>query len=176
MKIVTETERLIIRHYQEEDYPAFEEMNADEKVMEHFPKCLSKDESKAMFEKLNTRIDETGKCFWAVELKENNDFIGFIGLSEPNFEAAFIPCTEIGWRLRSKYWGKGYATEGAKVCIHVGWDQFGLEEIVSFAVTGNLPSIHVMHKLGMIYDKNFIHPQLHQWPEIEECVLYRLGK
>lgn len=176
MKIVTETERLIIRHYKEEDLPAFIEMNADEKVMEHFPNSLSEEESRAMFERLNTRLDETGKSFWAVELKENNDYIGFIGLSEPNFEANFMPCTEIGWRLRSKYWGKGYATEGSKACLQVGWDQFGLGEIVSFAVTGNLPSIHVMRKLGMIYDKNFIHPQLQQWPEIEECVLYRVSK
>ena len=176
MKIVTETERLIIRHYKEEDFVAFAEMNADEKVMEHFPHTLSENESMAMFERLNNRLDETGKSFWAVELKENNDYIGFIGLSEPNFEADFMPCTEIGWRLRSKYWGKGYATEGAKACLQVGWDQFGLEEILSFAVTGNLPSIHVMRTIGMTYDKNFIHPQLQQWPEIEECVLYKLSK
>ena len=176
MKIVTETERLIIRHYKEEDFSAFAEMNADEKVMEHFPSVLSEKESLAMFEKLNIRLDKTGKCFWAAELKENNDFIGFIGLSEPNFEADFIPCTEIGLRLRSKYWGLGYATEGAKACLEVGWNQFGVEEILSFAVKGNLPSIHVMRKIGMSYDKNFIHPQLHKWPELEECVLYRVQK
>ena len=80
-------------------------MNADEKVMEHSSNTLSENELMAMFERLNTRLDETVKSFWAVEFKENNDYIGFIGLSEPNFEAEFIPCTEIGWRLRSKYWG-----------------------------------------------------------------------
>ena len=176
MKIVTETERLIIRHYKDEDFDAFAEMNADESVMEHFSNTLSQEESRAMFERLNTRLEETGKSFWAVELKENNDYIGFIGLSEPNYEADFMPCTEIGWRLRSQYWGKGYATEGAKACLQVGWDRFGLEEILSIAVTRNLPSIHVMGKLGMTYDKNFFHPQLHQWPEIEECVLYRINK
>ncbi len=176
MKIVTETERLIIRHYKEEDFRAFAEMNADAEVMRNFPNTLNEDESRAMFERLNIRIDETGKCFWAAELKENNEYIGFIGLSEPNYEADFMPCTEIGWRLRSKYWGKGYATEGAKACLQVGWDQFDLEEILCIAVTANLASIRVMKKLGMTYVKNFIHPSLKQWPEMEECVLYRIRK
>lgn len=176
MKIVTETERLIVRHYKDEDFDAFAEMNADEVVMEHFPSALSPKESRAMFERLNTRLEETGKSFWAVELKENNDYIGFIGLSEPNYEADFMPCTEIGWRLRSKYWGKGYATEGALACLEVGWTQFGLTEILSIAVKNNLPSIHVMRKLGMTYENNFIHPHLKQWPEIEECVLYKICK
>lgn len=176
MKIVSETERLIIRHYKEEDFVAFAEMNADEKVMAHFPNTLSTEESRAMFERLNTRLDETGKSFWAVELKENNEYIGFIGLSEPNYEADFMPCTEIGWRLRSQYWGKGYATEGARACVEVGWNQFELDEIVSIAVTQNFSSIRIMQKLGMKYDKNFIHPKLAQWPEIEECVLYRLSR
>ena len=176
MKIVTETERLIIRHYKEEDFLAFTEMNADEDVMEHFPHTLDDEGSRNLFERLNTRINETGKCFWAVELKENNDFIGFVGLSEPDFEADFIPCTEIGWRLRRKYWGKGYATEGANACLQVGWEEYQLEEILSFAVKSNLPSIHVMKKIGMTYVKNFIHPALKQWPEIEECILYELRR
>ena len=174
MKIVAETDRLVIRHYKEEDFPAFAEMNADADVMKHFPNALSEKESLAMFERLNTRLDETGKSFWAAELKENNDFIGFVGLSEPDFEMDFIPCTEIGWRLRRKYWGKGYATEGAKACLQVGWEEYRLDEILSFAVKRNLPSVHVMKKLGMRYVKNFIHPALKQWPEIEECVLFRI--
>lgn len=176
MKIVVETERLLIRHYKEEDFPAFVEMNANEEVMHHFPNCLDEKESRELFDKINSRIEESGKCFWAAELKENNDFIGFIGLSEPNFEADFIPCTEIGWRLRRKYWGKGYATEGAKACLEVGWNDYGLDEILSFAVKGNLPSIHVMKKIGMQHVKNFMHPALEQWPEIQECVLYRLER
>jgi len=176
MKIVTETDRLIIRHYKEEDFPAFAEMNADIEVMKHFPNPLSKSESRAMFERLNSRLDETGKSFWAVEVKENNDFIGFVGLSEPSYEMDFMPCTEIGWRLRSKYWGKGYATEAAKACLEVGWNEYELNEILSTAVTANLPSIHIMKKLGMTYVKNFIHPSLEQWPEIEECVLYSLKR
>jgi len=174
MKIVTETDRLIIRHYKEEDFSAFVEMNADEEVMRHFPSTLDEEGSRNLFDRINTRIEETGKSFWAAELKENNDFIGFIGLSEPNFEADFVPCTEIGWRLRRKYWGKGYATEGAKACLEVGWNRFELEEIVSFAVVENLPSIHVMKKIGMQHLKNFMHPALEQWPEIQECVLYRI--
>lgn len=174
MKIITETERLIIRHYKEDDFAAFLDMNSNEEVMRYFPKCLDEQGSREFFTKINTRIKESGKCFWAIELKENNEFIGFVGLSEPNFEEEFIPCTEIGWRLRRKYWGRGYATEGAKACLEVGWKYYNLDEILAFAVKENIPSLNVMKKIGMHYVKNFMHPQLNESPEIQECVLYKM--
>jgi RimJ/RimL family protein N-acetyltransferase len=44
-------------------------------------------------------------------------FIGFIGLNIPSFEAHFIPCVEIGWRLACNHWGKRYAPEGTIACL-----------------------------------------------------------
>ena len=44
----------------------------------------------------------------------NRNFVGFVGLSVPRFEAHFTPCVEVGWRLAAEHWGRGYATEAAR--------------------------------------------------------------
>ncbi len=60
--------------------------------------------------------------------------LGFIGLNIPGFEAEFTPCVEIGWRLTSKYWGQGLATEGAKAMIKLEFEKFSLTEIIQKAI------------------------------------------
>lgn len=72
---VIETERLILRQWRESDLEPFAEMNADPKVMEHFPKCLSREESDASVEKFKELIEKQGWGLWAVELKEMGEFI-----------------------------------------------------------------------------------------------------
>ncbi len=57
----------------------------------------------------------------------------------PTFEARFTPCVEVGWRLAFPYWGRGYATEAARDAIGFGFDEAGLDEIVSFTVPGEPP-------------------------------------
>lgn len=174
--IVTTTERLIIRYYRESDFEGFAEMCADPDVMLHFPKTMSKSESRDFFERLRSRLLDIGRTFWALELKESGEFIGFTGLSDPNFEADFIPCVEIGWRLRKRFWNKGYATEAATACLVVGWEQYALDEILSMAVVDNKASIHVMQKIGMQYVKNFMHPALDEYPHLQECVLFKISR
>jgi RimJ/RimL family protein N-acetyltransferase len=58
-------------------------------------------------------------------------------------EAHFTPAVEISWRLDSKFWRKGYATEAAKAVIDLAFNTLKLEEVVSFTVENNtkiLPS------------------------------------
>src|SRR3546814_5641362 len=77
-------------------------------------------------------------------------FIGFIGLSVPDFGAHFLPpgqrVVEIGWRLARAFWGRGYATEGAREALRFGFAELGLAEVVSFTTrseehTSELPSL-----------------------------------
>lgn len=55
------------------------------------------------------------------ERKKEKDFIGFIGFNSPDFNAAFTPRLEIGWRLKKDAWGYGYATDGAYCCLDFGF-------------------------------------------------------
>ncbi|WP_373370791.1 hypothetical protein [Lederbergia panacisoli] len=47
-----------------------------------------------------------------MEVKENNDFIGFVGFHRATLEADFTPCIEIGWRLKKEAWEKDKQLKG----------------------------------------------------------------
>ncbi|CDZ77327.1 Acetyltransferase (GNAT) family protein [Legionella massiliensis] len=104
--------------------------------------------------------------------------IGFLGLMTPSFDAHFTPAVEIGWRLSSKYWNQGYATEGAKAVLHYAFNCLNIERLVSFTVVNNLASRRVMEKIGMHHNPpdDFEHPRLSVDSPLRKHVLYRLSK
>ena len=87
-----------------------------------------------------------------------------MGLSVPRFDAHFTPCVEIGWRLDSHYWDKGYATEGGQAVVSFAFEELGFREIISFASHGNVRPIQMMQRLRMTHDPrdDFEHPSLPQ--------------
>lgn len=172
------TERLHLRRWKESDKEPFAVMNADPVVMEFFPKLMSREESDALANDIEARFLRQGFGLWAVELKKTGQFIGFVGLNVPQFEAPFMPAVEIGWRLAKEYWGKGYATEAAKAVLDVAFNKLGLNEIVSFTVPANLPSRKVMERLGMTHNPadDFAHTKLPADHPLSKHVLYRISR
>ena len=158
-----ETPRLILRGWRDSDRDPFARMNADPRVMEFFPACLTREQSDAMIDR------ETGLL--ALELRETGEFIGFIGLAAPTFDAHFTPCVEIGWRIAAEHWGKGLATEGAREVL-----RRTTGEIVSFTTERNFRSRRVMEKLGMTHDPadDFDHPRIPEGHPLRRHVLYRI--
>ncbi|MGD1879334.1 MAG: GNAT family N-acetyltransferase [Kiloniellaceae bacterium] len=172
------TDRLILRPWRESDLAPFAALNADPEVMEHFPAPLSGLESEAVAARLRDGMVRQGFGLWAVELPDKAPFIGFIGLWAPSFEAHFTPCVEVGWRLARGFWGKGYASEGAREAVRFGFEDLGLEEIVSLTSTTNIRSQAVMRRLGMTRDPvdDFDHPNLPEAHPLCRHVLYRLRR
>ena len=175
--IELETPRLILRRWKASDREPFARLNADPRVMRYFPSTLSQAESDEMAERIQRRIAERGWGLYAAELRSTGDFIGFIGLSMPGFEAHFTPCVEIGWRLAAEFWNRGLATEGAQAVAAHAFEKWRLAEIVSFTTEQNLPSRRVMEKIGMTHDPldDFDHPRLAVNHPLRRHVLYRLG-
>lgn len=153
-------------------------MNADPRVMEHFPAPLSREESDARCAAIEAHFEQNGFGLWAVEVIETASFVGFIGLSLPRFEARFTPCVEIAWRLAADHWGRGFATEGARAVINFGFEHLELKEILSSTVPGNTRSRRVMEKLGMTHNAqdDFDHPLLPPGHRLSRHVLYRLSR
>lgn len=170
------TERLLLRQWLPEDAAPFAELNADPQVMEHFPARLSAAESDTAMARYRQSIVEQGWGFWAAQELTTGQFIGFVGLNRPRFEAAFTPCVEIGWRLQRSAWGQGYASEAARACLQFGFGTLKLTEIVSITFRGNLRSQRVMQRIGMSRDLagDFLHPLLAPEHPITPHVLYRL--
>jgi RimJ/RimL family protein N-acetyltransferase len=175
--IELETERLWLRQWIESDREPFARLNADPRVMEFLPSILDRAASDAMVDLIQTKIIEKGWGFWAVESKQDQQFIGFVGLEIPKADLPFSPCVEIGWRLAFEYWGKGYATEAAKAALKFGFDRLELPEIVSFTTIDNHRSSAVMERLEMNRDaETFEHSSLPPGHTLREHCLYRLSR
>ena len=154
-----QTPRLLLRPWRLSDRAPFAALNADPEVMEHFPSTLTSEESDAMLDRIEAHIARHGFGPWAVEIRNVTAFAGFIGLAVPSFEASVAPTVEVAWRLARSYWGKGYATEGARAALEFAFTQLNLPEVVAFTVPQNLRSIAVMRRLGMQYAGEFDHPE-----------------
>lgn len=166
--------RLGFRTWQGFDLNVFAAINADKEVMRFFQKPLSREETQSMIDRMLRLFEEKGYCYFAVDLLETRELIGTIGLGWKTFEADFTPCVDIGWRIGKKWWNLGLATEGALACLDFA-KQKQIQEVLSMASTDNLASIEVMKKIGMNYWKEFNHPELWSFPEIQRCVLYRVS-
>jgi 3-dehydroquinate dehydratase/shikimate dehydrogenase len=177
-----ETARLVLRRWKPADKEPFAEMNADDRVMEFFPNTLSREQSDALADRADGRFETYGFGLWAVKVKHDRTFIGFIGLSpfsEEDPDPLPLPAgVEIGWRLAYSSWGQGYAPEGARAALRFGFEEVGLEEIVSFTSTVNSKSRRVMEKIGMRHgpEDYFDHPRVPDDSPLKPHVLYRLGR
>ena len=148
-----ETERLIIRPWQESDRPVFHRLNREDEIMEFFPFRRTPEQADVVMDKLNSMIAEYGFGFTALERKEEGDCIGFCGLSRTDLEPFFPEgSVEIGWRLLPETWGKGYVSESARRLLAFALEELKLAEVVSFAVHNNHRSLAVMQRIGMQRD------------------------
>lgn len=108
MTIQLETPRLILRACQDSDLKTFYEMYQDQDVMRYFPQRLTAAESQRLARLIQSFIEQQGWDFWALELKETGEFLGFIGLHAQPTKFEFSPCTEIGWRLKRSAWRQDF--------------------------------------------------------------------
>jgi RimJ/RimL family protein N-acetyltransferase len=171
-----ETDRLILRRWEEKDLGPFAALNADPEVMRHFPATLTTEESDALVGRIEAHFERHGYGPWAMETKEDHVFLGFTGLTLHEFPAHFNPAVEVGWRMARENWGQGYATEAARASLALGFGEMGLDEIVSMTVPANMRSLAVMERLGMTRDPadDFDHPRIPEGSPLRRHVLYRI--
>lgn len=175
---VLRTPRLVLRRWRCADREPFAALNADPRVMAHFPATLTRAESDAAADRLERELAERPFGLWALEIPGVTPFAGFTGLHVPGFKAAFTPCIEIGWRLAFAQWGHGYATEAARAALSYAWDTLDLAEVVAFTAVANARSRAVMARIGMRHDPagDFDHPRLPEGHPQRRHVLYRVTR
>ena len=170
------SERLGFRNWTKNDLTEFAKINADLEVMEHFPKPLTKKETSEFIDRLENHYTKNGYNYFATEVLENGELIGFIGLAFQDYKSEFTPAVDIGWRLKKSSWGKGFATEGAKKCLDFGFNNLNLDKIISTCTEQNSKSENIMKKIGMKKIGEFNHPKLKEFPEYEKCLCYEINK
>ncbi len=177
------TERLVLRPWTDDDLAPYAALNADPRVMEHFPSTMTRPESDASAGRIRAALDANGIGFLAVDVPaEDVRFAGFVGLHRPAWASPFrsltSPPVEIGWRLSRATWGRGIAREAALACLEAAFGELAVSEVVAFTVPRNVRSRRVMEAIGMIHDEagDFDHPSLAEGHPLRRHVLYRADR
>ena len=172
------TRRTLLRQWKDADLPDWAAMNADPEVRRYFPGLLDAQQARGEAERCRDAIAQRGWGFWALELPGRLRFAGVVGLLVTGFEAHFVPCVEVGWRLSREAWGRGHASEAAAAAVRFAFERLELDEIVAIATESNAPSRRVMERLGMRHDAagSFDHPRIAEGHPLRRHVLYRLAR
>lgn len=178
-QVSLQTPRLLLRPWRDADREPFARLNANPVVMEHFPGCLSREESDAVAGRMAGLVTRQGWGFWVMERREDGRFLGIAGLNrlERSGTAEDMPfalAVEVGWRLDRPFWGNGYASEAARFCLDFAWNTLCEQEIVAFTAISNTRSQAVMRRLGMSLRGNFEHPRLPLGHPLRPHVLFAL--
>jgi RimJ/RimL family protein N-acetyltransferase len=172
------TERLLLRRWQADDVAPFAEICADPDVMRWIGKGETRtpEQCAAAVERFEHDWSDHGFGLFAVELRETGRFIGFIGLSIPEFLPELLPAIEIGWRLARNQWGRGLATEGAKAALRFGLEDRHLDRIVSIHQIGNGASERIMEKLGLRLERETVDPTCNRLVRVYEILRSSQGR
>jgi RimJ/RimL family protein N-acetyltransferase len=166
--------RLILRPWRAEDLDPLFSINGDAHSMRHFAAPMTRAESDAWAERMQTHMEAHGWGFWVVEERGVAPFVGVVGLMTIPWEARFTPAVEIGWRIAPAFRRRGIAEEAARMALDFAFGSLALPEVVAFTVPDNAESWRLMERLGMRADGDFDHPRLPEGHRLRRHVLYRL--
>jgi [ribosomal protein S5]-alanine N-acetyltransferase len=121
--------------------------NSDPRVWRYIgmTPAVSVDETRERVERLIRVEREHGYTLWPVVELDSGRVIGDCGLIPLERTG---PEVELGYRLGSASWGKGYATEAALAARDLGFERFGLERIYVDVDQDNDGSLAVARKIG----------------------------
>lgn len=141
-----ETERLVLRQFREEDLDAYVEMVGDPEVMQYLGSgAMNRAEAWRNMAMILGHWRLRGFGMWAVEEKGGGAMIGRVGCWRPEG----WPGLEVGWALRRKSWGRGFATEAAKASLDAAFDRLAERHVISMIHGRNAASVRVARRLGM---------------------------
>jgi RimJ/RimL family protein N-acetyltransferase len=143
--MILETPRLLLRMWRNEDFATYEKMCADPEIMKYLGgRIFDRLEAWRHMAFLVGHWELRGYGHWAVEEKESGKFVGRIGFLNPEGWPGF----EVGWTLAREFWGKGYATEGARRALDYAFHDLDKDHVISLIHPENKNSIKVAERLG----------------------------
>ena len=170
MRIVLETERMLLRRFTEADAGPLAALYGDRRVMRFItvqPLSLAEVESEilpAYLLEYRELADGLGS-FAAIE-KETGQMAGRFSLKPAN-SYGLAGGTELGYRLYPAFWGRGLATEGARALIGSAFERLRSGRVVATTMADNADSWRVLEKCGMRRVRTFYYPDADQMPGAE---------
>jgi RimJ/RimL family protein N-acetyltransferase len=160
-----ETERLRLRAFRLSDFDDYAEMCGDPEVARHLMTRFSREQSWRHLAFLIGHWALRGYGMWAVEQRETGAFLGRIGFADPDG----WPGCELAWTLARRWWGHGYATEGARAALDYAFTALDKDRVISLIRPENHASIRVAERLGESL-------QGHAGVADQEYLVYGLGR
>ena len=140
-----ETERLILRGWEERDLDSYAAMTADAEVMRFMGRGpFNRADAWREIAFYLGHFELRGFTHWALELRETGELVGRCG---PYFPEGW-PGLEVGWLLGREHWGNGYASEAAGAALDYAWSELGAERVISLVHPDNERSARVAQRLG----------------------------
>jgi [ribosomal protein S5]-alanine N-acetyltransferase len=144
---ILETQRLILREFVAEDTDALARVLSDPEAMRYYPMSFDRKAVEEWMARNQRRCATDGHGLWAMDLKSSGEMIGDCGITLQEVEGESLP--EIGYHLRRDMWGRGLASEAAPACRDYGFQQLGLDSMISLIRPENMPSWRVAERIGM---------------------------
>jgi RimJ/RimL family protein N-acetyltransferase len=147
MHVILETPRLAIRQFTENDVDNLFGLNSDPAVMRYLtggrptPREEIRDQIIPFHLAVYDRLDRLGT--WAAESTATGEFLGWFHF-RPVRGTDDITNIDLGYRLRKSAWNKGYATEGSRALIRMGFTDLAAERVFGHTMTVNTASRRVM--------------------------------
>jgi len=148
--MIFSTTRLTVRQLNTHDLDDFHDMQSNPNVMQFIKATMNYKQSKKELDRFIGYYSNTSIQFdiWAIEEKNNQDFIGICGIYKNELSES-----EIAYRLREIYWGNGYGKEIAKELIQYGF-QNNILELYAYVREGNIGSQKILEQF-MQFEKEF---------------------
>jgi ribosomal-protein-alanine N-acetyltransferase len=169
-----ETKRLVIRPWEPPDEPGFRQMVADPEMMRHIShgQPWSEERIAEFFARQRRHLAARGHCLGALIERATGRIAGLSGL-QPMGTTADV---EIGWWVMKDLWGRGFGTEAGAGALRHAWETLGLRRVTAVALPENRPSIHIMEKLGMRYERHATGRELGLAAPDIEVVVYAIER
>jgi RimJ/RimL family protein N-acetyltransferase len=155
------TPRLILRPYEDRDLAFLHDMFGREDVCRYLPwPPMDLERARAKVEQRMHQVsigkDADALVLAAVEAETGRTVGEFmLRLRSPEHRQG-----EIGWSVHPDFQGRGFATEGARGMVRVGFEELGLHRIAAECDPRNAASIRVMEKLGMRREADLVESEL----------------
>ena len=80
---------------------------------------------------------------------------------------------DLGYYLASSFWGRGYATEAARVLLEFAYGSLGVHRVEAEVVPGNDASVRVLERAGFKYEA-LLAERLWGEDEPQDSMIFRL--
>lgn len=155
MQIWCETERLILRRITADDVGAITALHTDPAVMRFLgPPTDTAEEIRDRWLPRLENLYEQGFGYFAAIERATGTFLGWF-LYRPPYGDPPPGDVELGYRLHTAAWGRGFATEGSRAIVEKAFRETDVARIVASTMTVNAGSRRVLEKIGLRYLRTY---------------------